>query len=153
MNEEMELAIGSALDGIRKNEGGPFGATIVDKDGNVIAVAHNEVIKNNDPTAHAEIQAIRMAAKKLNTYDLTGCKIYASSQPCPMCLSAIIWSNIKEIYYGASKEDAARIGFRDDAIYEYIKGKNNLGLNVKQIDRNKAIKPFEEYNKNNGVIY
>lgn len=94
MNTFMELAKKNAEIGVSKNEGGPFGAVIVDENNNIIATGNNKVLLQNDPTAHAEIVSIRAACKKLNTYDLTGMTIYTSCEPCPMCLSAIIWSNI-----------------------------------------------------------
>ena len=135
------------------NEGEPFGAVITDKDGNIISTGNNQVLKNNDPTAHAEIMAIRNACKKLNTYDLSNYILYTSCEPCPMCLSAIIWSNIKEIYYACTREDAANIGFRDDLIYEYLKGNNKDLINLKQIDRNGCISLFEKYQDENKTIY
>lgn len=153
MNKYMELAKKAAYNGTKNGEGGPFGAVIVDKQGNIIAQASNQVIKNNDPTAHAEIQAIRMASKKLGTYDLKDLILYTSCEPCPMCLSAIIWSNIKEVYYACTREDAGKIGFRDDIIYEYLKGKKVNLLNIKQIDRDECRQIFDEYENNGGVIY
>ena len=153
MNKYMEKAKQNAENGILKKEGGPFGAIIVDKEGNIISNGNNQVLKNNDPIAHAEIVAIREACKKLNTYDLKNYTLYTSCEPCPMCLSAIIWANIKEVYYGCTKEDAGKIGFRDDIIYDYLKGKNKDLINLKQIDREECIKTFEEYKNNNGVIY
>ena len=153
MNKYMEKAKQNAENGILKKEGGPFGAIIVDKEGNIISNGNNQVLKNNDPTAHAEIVAIREACKKLNTYDLKNYTLYTSCEPCPMCLSAIIWANIKEVYYGCTKEDAGKIGFRDDIIYDYLKGKNKDLINLKQIDREECIKTFEAYKNNNGVIY
>ena len=153
MNDFMRIAKENAENGLRANEGGPFGAVIVDKNNNIIANGNNKVLINNDPTAHAEIIAIREACKKLHTYDLSNYIIYTSCEPCPMCLSAIIWSNIKEIYYGCTKKDAANIGFRDDAIYDFLNGENIDLINLKQIDRDDCIKTFEEYKKNNGVIY
>ena len=153
MNKYMEKAKQNAENGILKKEGGPFGAIIVDKEGNIISNGNNQVLKNNDPTAHAEIVAIREACKKLNTYDLKNYTLYTSCEPCPMCLSAIIWANIKEVYYGCTKEDAGKIGFRDDIIYDYLKGKNKDLINLKQIDREECIKTFEEYKNDNGVIY
>ena len=135
MNEYMKIAKENADNGIKNKEGGPFGAVIVDKDGKIISNGNNKVIKNNDPTAHAEIVAIRQACEKLNTYDLSECKLYTSCEPCPMCLSAIIWANIKEVYYGCTKEDAGEIGFRDDIIYDYLKGKNNNLISLKQMNR------------------
>ena len=105
MNEFMKIAKENADNGMEKGEGGPFGAVIVDLNNNIISNGNNQVLKNNDPTAHAEVVAIRNACKKLNTYDLSGCTLYTSCEPCPMCLSAIIWSNIKTVYYGCTKQD------------------------------------------------
>lgn len=153
MNDFMRIAKENAENGLRANEGGPFGAVIVDKNNNIIANGNNKVLINNDPTAHAEILAIREACKKLHTYDLSNYIIYTSCEPCPMCLSAIIWSNIKEVYYGCTKKDAANIGFRDDAIYDFLNGKNIDLINMKQIDREECIKIFDEYKENNGIIY
>lgn len=153
MNKYMEIAKKVAEDGINLNEGGPFGAVITDKDGNIVATGNNQVLKNNDPTAHAEVMAIRNACKKLNTYDLSNYILYTSCEPCPMCLSAIIWSNIKEIYYACTREDAANIGFRDDLIYEYLKGNNKDLINLKQIDRDECISLFEKYQDEDKTIY
>ena len=100
-----------------KNGGGPFAAIIV-KDGEVIAKCANSVTRDNDPTAHAEVKAIREACQKLNTYILKGCDIYASCEPCPMCLSAIYWAHIDRVFYGSTRKDAANIGFDDDFIYD-----------------------------------
>ena len=119
MNEYMKVAKELAEDNVTTKVGGPFGACIV-KDGVIIGRGSNHVLANNDPTAHAEVMAIRDACKNIGSYDLTGCSLYTSCYPCPMCLSAIIWSNIKTVYYGNTKEDAANIGFRDDFIYNYI---------------------------------
>ena len=153
MNIYMEKALKNAKDGIKNKEGGPFGAVIIDKKGNVISNGNNKVIKNNDSTAHAEIVAIREACKKLNTYDLSEYILYTSCEPCPMCLSAIIWSNIKEVYYGCTKEDAGKIGFGDDIIYDYLKGNSNDLIYLKQLDREECLKTFYKYNENNGIIY
>ena len=95
----------------------PFGAVIV-KDGQIIARAHNSVVFSNDATAHAEVNAIRMAGKALNTFDLTGCILYTSCEPCPMCLNAIKWANIEQVYFAADRNDADQIGFRDRVFYE-----------------------------------
>ena len=125
----------------------------MNKDGKIIAEGRNQVIKQKDPTAHAEIVVIREACKKLNRYDLYDCVLYTSCEPCPMCLSAIIWSNIKQVYYGCNKKDADMIGFRDNVIYEYLEGKNLDLVCLKQIDRDECIKTFEKYKKSKGIIY
>lgn len=153
MDKFMKMAKENAKNGIENGEGGPFGAVILDKNMNIIANGNNKVLKEKDPTAHAEIVAIREACKKLNTYDLKNCILYTSCEPCPMCLSAIIWANIKTVYYGCTKEDAGKIGFRDDMIYEYLKGENKELINLKQIDRDECIKIMEEYKNVNGTIY
>ena len=153
MNIIMNKAIESAVNGIRNKEGGPFGAVITDKEGNIIACDNNKVILNNDPTAHAEVIAIRNACQKLNTYDLSNCIMYTTCEPCPMCLGAIIWSNIKTVYYGCDKVDANNIGFRDDMIYEYLNNRELKLLDMHQINREECMKVFEEYTNNNGTIY
>ena len=158
MNKYMKVAKGLAEDNLTTNAGGPFGACVV-KNGKIIGKGSNNVLKNNDPTAHAEIIAIRDACKNLKTYDLSECELYTSCYPCPMCLSAIIWANIKIVYYGNTKEDAASIGFRDDFIYDYIaklsadKQNNNI-LELKSMDRNKTIEEFNKFKaKENKIIY
>ena len=153
MNKYMEIANECAKHGANCGQGGPFGAIIVDKEGKIIAKGNNIVLKNNDPTAHAEVTVIREACKKLGTYDLSGYILYTSCEPCPMCLSAIIWSNIKEVYYACTRNDAGNIGFRDDVIYDYLEGKNKDLISLKQIDRDECINLFEEYKKNNKIIY
>lgn len=158
MNEYMKKAKELAKENLETNAGGPFGACIV-KDGKIIGKGSNKVLASNDPTAHAEVTAIREACKNINSYDLSGCELYTSCYPCPMCLSAIIWANIKTVYYGNTKEDAADIGFRDDFIYEYI---GNLSKNIQNdnilkltpMDRDETIKEFEEFrNKEDKIIY
>ena len=153
MNKYMKLAKQNAEEGISKEEGGPFGAVIIDKEGNVISNGNNQVIKNNDPTAHAEIVAIREACEKLHTYDLSDYILYTSCEPCPMCLSAIIWANIKEVYYGCTKEDAGEIGFRDDMIYDYLKGNNSDLIHLKKMDRDECLEVFKKYKETGGIIY
>ena len=153
MNKYMQLAKECAEHGSNNNDGGPFGAVIVDSEGKIIAKANNMVLKNNDPTAHAEVSAIREACKNLETYDLSGCSIYTSCEPCPMCLSAIIWANIKNVYYACTRNDANEIGFRDNAIYEFLEGKNRDLLNIQEIDREECLEVFENYRKNNKTIY
>ena len=158
MNNYMKIAKELSEENLNTNTGGPFGACVV-KNENIIGRGSNHVLINNDPTAHAEIVAIREACKNLGTYDLSGCELYTSCYPCPMCLSAIIWSNIKKVYYGNTKEDAAEIGFRDDNIYKYIKNltenyDDNSILELESIDRDETIKVFDKFkNKNDKVIY
>ena len=153
MNTFMKIAKASAPHGMTKGEPGPLGALITDKNGNIIAQGNNMVLANNDPTAQAEVTVIREACKKLGTYDLSGYILYTSCEPCPMCLSAIIWANIKTVYYGCTREDAGNIGFRDDAIYEYLEGKKKDLLELKQLDRDDCIALFEEYKKDGKTIY
>ena len=155
MNEFMKVAKDLSNDNLITNVGGPFGACIV-KDGKIIGKGSNHVLKNNDPTAHAEIEAIRDACKNINSYDLSDCELYTSCYPCPMCLSAIIWSNIKKVYYGNTKEDAENIGFRDNFIYEFIKSNNSdkSVLDLESMDRDETIKVFEDYlKKDDKTIY
>lgn len=149
----MSLGIEEARKTMNENIGGPFGAVITDKDNNVLAVASNTVLGSHDPSAHAEINAIRKAGQVLGNHDLSGCKIYATGYPCPMCLSAIIWANIKEVYYGTDLKDAEKIGFRDDFIYEHLKGNNKDVLSISQIDRDKCLELFDEYSSKNKEIY
>jgi tRNA(Arg) A34 adenosine deaminase TadA len=145
MNEYMKIAKELSEENLRTHDGGPFGACIV-KDGIVIGRGRNMVIKNNDPTAHAEMMAIRDACANIGSYDLSGCELYTSCYPCPMCLSATIWSNIKKVCYGNTKEDADAIGFRDDFIYDYIKGLSGEDvLDLKQLDRVETIKTFDAF--------
>lgn len=153
MNKYMKMADDLARNNIKTNDGGPFGAVIV-KDGEVVGVGNNQVVKSNDPTAHAEITAIRNASKNLNTFDLSGCELYTSCYPCPMCLSAIIWANIKTVYYGNTKEDATNIGFRDEKIYDYLEKNDDSTLNLISLDREETIKTFNEFeNKDDKTIY
>lgn len=112
-------AVELSADCLKSLKGGPFGALIV-KNGEVIATGVNEVLGNNDPTAHAEVQAIRAASSKLNNFDLAGCVIYSSCEPCPMCLAAIYWARIDAIYFANSRRDAALIGFDDDFLYHEL---------------------------------
>lgn len=150
----MREAIREAEKNLVTGDGGPFG-TIVVNNGKIVGRGHNEVIKNNDPTCHGEIQAIRDACKKMATYNLEGCELYTSSMPCPMCLSAIIWANIKVVYYGNSANDAEKIGFRDDFIYRFIEGdcKDTKVLHLKQMLREEALGAFKKYQEQNMTIY
>ncbi len=123
MNPFMALAFQEAQEGIDRGEGGPFGAVIV-KDGEVVASGHNEVLKTNDPTAHAEMVTIRKASAKLNAFHLQGCILYVTGEPCPMCFSAIHWAHLDAVYYVTTKKEAAAIGFDDTLITEIILGKH-----------------------------
>jgi tRNA(Arg) A34 adenosine deaminase TadA len=158
MNKYMQIADELSKQNLLTGNGGPFGAIVV-KDGIIVGVGNNRVVGSNDPTAHAEVMAIRNACQNLNTFDLSGCSIVTSCYPCPMCLSAIIWANIKEVYYGNTKEDAADIGFRDDFIYDYLESltagepKEDI-LKLIQMDRDETIKAFEAFkNKTDKTMY
>ena len=125
-----------------QNQGGPFGAVIV-KDGEIIAASGNSVTTDNDPTAHAEVNTIRKACKKLGTFNLEGCEIYSSCEPCPMCLSAIYWAHIDKLYYATTKDDAASIGFDDSFIYhELTLQPHQRRVHAEQHDRDIALEPF-----------
>lgn len=115
----MRAAIDEAAVGLAAGDGGPFGA-VVTRDGIVIARGHNQVVGLNDPSAHAEVQAIRAACRELGTFDLSGCEIYATCEPCPMCFSAIHWARLDRVHFGASRGDAAAVGFDDAAIYDVL---------------------------------
>ena len=141
MNKFMKLAISEAKKGISNGHGGPFGAVIV-KDNKVIAKAHNEVIKRNDATSHGEVNAIRKASKKLKTFDLSGCEIYTTGEPCPMCLGAILWARIDKIYYGCNVDDTEIIGFKDLEFYHKIEHKEDM---MNELNRKECLKLYQDY--------
>jgi len=147
MNKFMKAAIEEGKIGISFREGGPFGAIVV-KDGKIIARGHNKVILTNDPTAHAEIVAIREASRVLGRFDLSDCELYTSCEPCPMCYGAIYWARIEKVFYGATRHDAKNIGFDDEKIYEILsnKTKDNQTL-LKNIERDACLELFEIYEK------
>jgi len=149
----MRKAIALSIQNIQKG-GGPFGAVIV-KDGKVIATGVNRVTRNTDPTAHAEVTAIRKASKKLGTFDLAGCDIYTSCEPCPMCLGAVYWAHIDRMYYGNTKADAKNIGFDDSFIYDEIELKpEKRRLITTQLLSEEAIEAFKAWaNTENKVKY
>jgi len=153
--ELMELAIIEARKTMNKDLGGPFGALVINDKNEIISVASNTVLGDNDPTAHAEINAIRKATKKLGTHDLSGCTLYTTAYPCPMCLGAIIWSNIKKVYYGCIESDADEIGFRDDFIYKFIENKRKdiSILDLEEKERSTCLKLFKEYKDKNKSLY
>ena len=149
MAKAIELSINSA-----NTIGGPFGSVIV-KDKKIIAEGSNRVTSSNDPTAHGEIVAIREACKKLKTFDLSGCEIYTSCEPCPMCLSAIYWSRLDKIYYANTREDAKDIDFDDSLIYtEISKDKNDRQIEMVQMHREEALEAFKIWkNKDDKIKY
>ena len=148
----MQQAIEEARLGIYNCHGGPFGSVIV-KEGKVIAGGHNHVVSNNDPTCHGEVDAIRKACARLNTFDLSGCVIYTTGEPCHMCLTACMWANIDKVYYGCTIVDNAIIGFRDEKFDQIFGGRDKLGSFLEQIDREACLKLFEEYNSLEKTMY
>ena len=146
MNKFMELALKEARTGVSSGDGGPFGAVVV-YDGEVIASAHNMVLKNHDPTAHAEVQAIRKACKILGSPLIPECEIYSTCEPCPMCLSAIMWARIPTVYYGCTKDDAEKIGFIDAFIYHVLDGSNGSELTRINLDRNDCLPLMEQWER------
>lgn len=146
------MAISEALEGITKQHGGPFGTVIV-KDGIVVGKGHNMVLKNNDPTCHGEITAIRNACAHLGTYDLSGCELYTTGEPCQMCLCACLWANIQKVYYGCTIADNGRIGFRDDKFDTIFSGREKLGEFLQVVDRDKCLDLFDKYAKMQHSIY
>lgn len=150
MHKAIEVARKNSNDGI----GGPFGAAIV-KDNEIICVVSNSVLRDHDPTAHAEVNAIREACKILGTHDLTGCVLYATGFPCPMCMSAIIWANIETIYYCNGVKAAEDIGFRDDHIYRYIENGcvDTSVMQMNALPMEEGQKLYDEYEANNKQMY
>jgi len=141
----MQRAIKLSMEKMNSNEGGPFGAVVV-KDGQIISEGWNRVTSTNDPTAHAEVEAIRTACSKLNNFELTGCEIYTSCEPCPMCLAAIYWARLDKIYFANTREDAAQINFDDEFLYNEISAPIEARkIPMKQTHRDEAIKVFEAW--------
>lgn len=148
----MQRAIELAREGMDAGAGGPFGSVVV-RDGEIIAEGYNGVTSNNDPTAHAEVTAIREACRKLGTFQLEDCEIYTSCEPCPMCLGAIYWARPKAVYYACSREDAAAIDFDDQLIYDEIDaGIENRQIPFKQIQREEALGVFDAWQKKTDKI-
>lgn len=147
MRKAIELSIKSV-----RNGGGPFGAVIA-REGEIIAEGSNGVTIYNDPTAHAEVTAIRKACEKLGTFDLTGCEIYTSCEPCPMCLGAIYWAHLDKVYYANDRKDAADIGFDDDFIYQEIEVKPQYRKKPSEIlMREEGLEAFRIWNKKTDKI-
>ncbi len=138
MDKFMKIAIDEARTGINAGHGGPFGCVIV-RNGEIVGQGHNEVVKRKDPTCHGEVMAIRNACKALGTYDLSGCELYTTAEPCPMCRGAILWANISRVYYGCNINDTDRIGFRDKVFYE---GGEDIS---EELDREECLEVFKEY--------
>jgi len=151
MNQDfLREAILLSMEKMEAGEGGPFGAVVV-QNGKIVGRGWNRVTSTNDPTAHAEITVIRAASKKLGRFDLSGCELYASCEPCPMCFAAIHWAKIPRLYYGATRFDAASAGFQDDFLDEVLglggKPLRSPRVQVKQIDREACLPPFKEWLK------
>jgi len=146
-------AIKEAENGIKNGDGGPFGAVIV-KNGEIIGRGHNRVILKNDPTAHAEIEAIRDACNNINSFNLSGCEMYVTAKPCPMCFGAIHWARLKRVYYGSSSKDITKIGFDDEKFYRIIKGEIPDNIDFVYVKCDKCIEVFEKwYNNPNKILY
>lgn len=150
----MREAIAQSLKNMRDGKGGPFGAVVV-KNNQIIAIGYNQVTSSNDPTAHAEVVAIRSACKALNSFQLNGCELYTSCEPCPMCLGAIYWARPDKVYYANTRSDAAGIGFDDDFIYEQIAVSiKDRQIPFEQLLGNEAKEAFVEWKqKNDKIVY
>lgn len=151
-NRFMQLAIDEARQGIEHQHGGPFGSVVV-KDGKVIGKGHNCVLKNNDPTCHGEVAAIRDACANIGSFDLSGCEIYTTGEPCHMCLCACMWANISKIYYGCTIEDNGKIGFRDDKFDELFGGRDKLTDYMSEVDREACLALFDDYKQMSHETY
>lgn len=149
----MEKAIEKSRENLTSGHGGPFGAVIV-RDGQIVAAAGNRVLETNDPTMHAEVAAIRMACERLGRFDLSDCELYTSCEPCPMCLSALMWAKIRRYYFGCTREDAARIGFDDKAIYDYLAGDlSAMDVRGENTQRDEAVKVFDAWAQGQRRMY
>ena len=144
MNEYMKAAVEEAEIGIKNGEGGPFGCVIV-KNGNIVGKGHNQVVKLKNPTCHGEIMAISDACKNLDSFDLTGCELYTTGEPCPMCFDAILWANISKVYYGCNILDTEDIGFRDRRFYDDSEKLKKEMFTC--IDREECLKLYKQYSE------
>ncbi len=151
-NPFMQAAIDEAREGIHSKHGGPFGSVIV-KDGVIVGRGHNRVLANTDPTAHGEVTTIRDACANLKTHDLSGCELYTTGEPCPMCLCACMWANIRRVYYGCTIQDNALIGFRDEKFDQLMGGREQLKDYLVPIDREACVRLFEEYRDMDKTLY
>ncbi len=143
-NRFMQAAIDEAMRGITDHHGGPFGCVIV-RDGKSVGQGHNRVLADNDPTCHGEVAAIRNAGQNLGTHDLSGCELYTTGEPCPMCLCACLWANIEKVYYGCTIADNERIGFRDEDFDELFGGREAFRDYLLCIDRDACLALFDAY--------
>ena len=143
-NPYMQAAINEALQGITLGHGGPFGAVVV-RNGVIVGSGHNRVLADNDPTCHGEVSAIRNACTNLGTYDLNGCELFTTGEPCPMCLFACLWANIDRVWYGCTIEDNALIGFRDESFDSLVSGREQLTDYLVSVDREACLKLFGTY--------
>ena len=151
-NRFMQLAIDEARLGIEHQHGGPVGSVVV-KDGKVIGKGHNCVLKNNDPTCHGEVAAIRDACANIGSFDLSGCEIYTTGEPCHMCLCACMWANISKIYYGCTIDDNGEIGFRDDKFDDLFGGRDKLTDYMSEVDREACLALFDNYKQMSHETY
>jgi guanine deaminase len=143
--EFMRAAVDEGLRGVKSGDGGPFGAVLV-REGRIVARAHNRVVKTHDPTAHAEVLAIRAASRKLGRFDLSDCTLYSTCEPCPMCLAAANWAKIRKLYFGCTRNDAARIGFDDGYLYRLFKGKvRRPRLQAARLEREACLALFKAW--------
>lgn len=148
-NPYMQLALEEAYRGIHSGDGGPFGAVVV-KDGVVVGRGHNQVLRDQDPTQHGEMVAIRDACKNLHTFDLSGAQLYTTSAPCPMCQGAILWAGIRTVYCGCTRMDAESIGFRDNAFHAQLTAGG--GIHTISLDREACLELFAAYTTIEGKI-
>ncbi|EOL44699.1 hypothetical protein RV11_GL002448 [Enterococcus phoeniculicola] len=132
MTDYLKLAVDATLEGMKRGDGGPFGATIV-RNGEVIVAVGNTMMRDTDPSAHAEMVAVREACKKLDTMDLSDCEVYATCEPCPMCVGAMMWANITQVYYCSTREDAAKHGFSDMHLRNYLDGSDKSALTMEKV--------------------
>ncbi len=145
MDRFMQVAVEEAEKGILSDEGGPFGSVVV-KDGEIVGRGHNQVVLLKDPTCHGEMQAIRDACRRLGTFDLSGCVLYTTGEPCQMCLTACLWARLDKVYYGCTIADNAAIGFRDQKFDELFSGRDKLGDYLQELDRDACLQLFARYN-------
>lgn len=152
MTDFMSKAIELSQKGMEAGDGGPFGAVVV-QNGEIIAEGNNRVLATNDPTAHAEVTAIRRATEKLGRFDLSDCEIYTSCEPCPMCLGAIYWARPKKVYYANTAQDAANIDFDDSFIYEELsQPMNKRSIPFEKIDNDDALAVFDDWSRKSDKV-